>query len=227
MTTISNKAYNDAIFEYFSTEEHMELAYQISDHIPDIQKTVHRKFWEDISSALTGKVANKEVNLSGWEIFAGTNNKEKPFKPEFIEECLQNKYFQFGIRPAPIPKQEYYLTFCMEQNTVGFKIGYGICWNQEHKEQCSEETLKSVRNIHKEVSNNKIRYDEPDLWWLVLSDFDCLAPGIMKPQSREFTKEMIREDLRKAAATNIIDEFIALFDSCKNHVQKINDPKND
>lgn len=103
-----------AVLDFFSREENIELALTLADHIDGIRQQLNNQFWLALQPHLNALLTQNKLPWQS-EITEDRNN----------EKCL------VGLHVQPLAEHRVFLRPFMEQQLMGdgYRIYYGLMWN--------------------------------------------------------------------------------------------------
>ncbi len=137
-----------AVLDFFSQEENLELALTLADHIDGIRLKLNNRFWQALQPRLNALLAENQLPWQS-EITEDRNN----------EKCL------VGLHVQPMAEHRVFLRPFMEQQLMGdgYRIYYGLMWNTAPEP--AQKNLPAVEALRERLEKSGYKQSDSFLAW--------------------------------------------------------------
>ena len=195
---MSTSDYRDAVVEFLSKPENLEVALEIAELVEDVKDKLVREFWHAVKS----KVCESQNKLPTWSVKLDS------------DEQLKRNYSGLRCVPDTASKAQQYLGFRISQE--GGMIYQGVCWNKEMETPFDElsKKLPELSVIRDRLLQLSKEYAKSTKWWI---GWKYLNNG--QGLKEKMTLLRIRGG---GLATDVADEFLQLVEKMREPVEEAN-----
>jgi hypothetical protein len=137
-----------AVLDFFSQPENLELALIVADHVDEIRQQLNNQFWLDLKPRLDALLTHNNLPWQS-ELTEDRNN----------EKCL------VGLHVQPMTEHHVFLRPFMEQQLMGdgYRIYHGLMWNTAPEP--AQKNLPAVEAIRARLEKSGYKQSDSFLAW--------------------------------------------------------------
>jgi hypothetical protein len=137
-----------AVLDFFSQAENLELALTLADHIDGIRLKLNNQFWQVLQPRLNALLTDNNLPWHS-EITEDRNN----------DKCL------VGLHVQPLAEHRVFLRPFMEQQLMGdgYRIYYGLMWNTAPEP--AQKNLPAVEALRERLEKCGYKQSDSFLAW--------------------------------------------------------------